>query len=209
MAEYWIIGGGRVGRRAVSRLSGHRLTLVDPAPKIVPAPPDVQVITADGVIWLADNLSPARTPRRIIPALPRHLLAEWLVARLGPDRLRTVPVPEGDAARLPVVGRGGQGEVYVSLADFTCPDDCPEPRDQCPVTGRPRGVPLFERIAALDQDDRPVLVVVSRQLGPGLGGLGPAEMLDVLDRAGQLTGSGLVATACRCHGVVSAVTARP
>ncbi len=209
MAAYWIIGGGHVGRRAVRVLAGrgHRLTVVDPESDPAGLPAEVEFARAEGVGWLAENLHPDRAPRRVIPALPHHLAAGWILATLGPAGWRRTETP--DLSGLPRAGRGPGGDVYLSLADFICPEDCPEPAAVCPVTGRARGRALFERLRDLDRPDRPMVVVVSRQLGPGLGGLRPDELFEARERVAAASGTVLVATACRCHGVVTALTPGP
>jgi hypothetical protein len=186
---------------------GHRLTVVDPRMDPAGLPADVEPVAAEGIDWLARNLCPDRAPRRIVPALPRHLAAEWIMATAGPPGWRRDRVP--DAFDLPLVIDGPEGEIYLSLADFTCPEDCPEPGSICPHTGLPRGRDLFQRLRDLDRPDRPAVVVVSRQLGPGLGGLRPDELLAARRRVSTAAGPVLVATACRCHGVVTALTPGP
>lgn len=211
MATYWIIGHGRVGRQAVNKLSGrgHQLIVVDPDP--APLADDqsrARLIKADGVQWLAERLAAGEAPDHVIPALPRHLAAGWLVKHSrtrGHKRFEIAPVPDDVKAGLPNAMPGPNQEIYASLADFVCPDDCPEPADICPVTGRKREKPLFRRIQDLDKPGRRSLVVVSRQIGPGLGGFRPQALFRLAedaDRAGSLF---LVATACRCHGVVNAL----
>jgi hypothetical protein len=96
---------------------------------------------------------------------------------------------------------GPQGELYLSRARHLCPDDCTEP-DICPVTGEERRQPLFEDLAAASRPSRPILVVSSRQLAPGVGGFSPGDLWHLAKAVDQARGPVLVATACRCHGVV-------
>jgi hypothetical protein len=48
---------------------------------------------------------------------------------------------------------GKAGQVFISHADFICPDNCPEPKDKCTVTGKPRPKDLFRLLRDLDIDD--------------------------------------------------------
>ena len=92
---------------------------------------------------------------------------------------------------------------------FYVPDDCPEPVDRCTVTGRARPLVLFEHLAALDVPGWPVVVVRSRQLAPGVGGFRPSDLLAAERRLCEAGGQVLLATACRCHGVIDALDIPP
>lgn len=211
MKRIWIIGGGRFGGLTIERLSGGRtppeLTIVDPDESrgIGPGRAGRTIRVEDGIRFLADRLGNEPDPDWIVPALPRHLVAEWLCVRLGADRLRRIPVPESLERELPHPFRGESGDMYVSFADFLCPDDCPEPASACTVTGRPRKANLFDRIAELDGPELPVRVVRSHQLAPGVGGVRPARLAALLRDAKRANGPFVVATACRCHGVLTAL----
>jgi hypothetical protein len=71
------------------------------------------------------------------------------------------------------------------------------------MTGKPRKQDMFELIGERDVQDIIPFVIQSRQLGPGVGGYAPADLFDLADRIGRHQGTCLVATACRCHGVIS------
>ena len=98
--------------------------------------------------------------------------------------------------------RGKQGEHYLSLADFLCPDDCPEPARECTVTGRPRGEPMYRRLGRIQSPGWRVGVLRSYQLAPGVGGRKSREMLELKGRLESRGGRWLLGAACRCHGVV-------
>jgi hypothetical protein len=210
----WIIGAGRFGRLAANRLGTRcgreKLFIVDRDREVLSSlrAEGYCVERSDGVDFLVRHLAPSRGPAWIVPALPRHLAFEWLRRKLG--NLVTpapVEVPEALLKDIPVVIHGQEGAVYLSIACHRCPDDCPEPESYCTVTGRPR--PL-EICAYLEQQRQPgwnLVVVRSRQLAPGVGGFPPA---DLWAAAVQLAagGPGLVATACRCHGVMHALNVR-
>ena len=70
------------------------------------------------------------------------------------------------------------------------------------MSGEPRKVSLCDELAALSLPGFAINVVASRQLAPGVGGYPPRALLALArDLAGQ-GGRTLIATACRCHGVV-------
>jgi hypothetical protein len=104
---------------------------------------------------------------------------------------------------MPHALRGNAGQAYVSHADFICPDNCPEPEKICTHTGKPRPLDLFRLLGNVDFDDVLPIVIRSHQLLPGVGGIYPADLLDALDIVRKNSHRPLmIATACRCHGVV-------
>ena len=214
METIWIIGAGRFGRHAATGLSAgrveRRLVLVDPSEDSLAAAagPGRTLIQADGTSYLAQHLYPgieSEVPDWIVPAVPVHLPAEWCLVRLGPERLLRRLVPPEVQRLLPNPMSGPTGDVYVSHARFRCPADCSEPEDICTVTRKPRARNLFEVLGQLQVFPHESLVVRSHQLGAGIGGYRPAQLFSLLS---QIESSGpqlLVSTACRCHGVMTAL----
>jgi len=211
MEKIWIIGIGRFGWMAFQGLSrgkkARHFVLVDPSEEnlLRCAAPNCSLEKGDGVTFLECNLNPGRGPGWIIPALPIHLAAEWLLARLGSERFcRVIPPPEIKFL-LPNPKLGPEGNLYVSHADFMCPDDCAEPRDLCTVTGKRREQNMFEILRGLRFPPFQTLVLRSHQLGPGIGGYRPQHLFHLLEKVERSKGPYLVSTACRCHGVVTAL----
>ncbi|MBI5444509.1 MAG: potassium transporter [Deltaproteobacteria bacterium] len=211
MTPIWIIGAGHFGRHAADGLSrarpGVRLLLVDPCAENLARArgPRRCLEEADGVPFLAQRLGAGDEPEWIVPAVPLHLAVEWCLARLDPGRFRRRPVPPEAELLLPNPMGGPLGDLYVSHARFRCPSDCPEPEDLCTVTRKPRERNLFEVLGELKVPAQESLVVRSHQLGAGIGGYRPAQLLDLLvavERGGERL---LVSTACRCHGVLTAL----
>jgi hypothetical protein len=210
----WIIGAGRFGRHAAAGLSAgrtdRRLVLVDPSEKSLADAegPGRTLVQADGSAYLTRHLHPEAGPDApvwIVPAVPVHLPAEWCLARLGPERLRRHLVPPDVQHLLPNPIDGLRGDVYVSHARFRCPADCSEPEDTCTVTRKPRAQNLFEVLEGLKVPPNESLVVRSHQLGAGVGGYRPAQLCSLLSRLERSGPRLLVSTACRCHGVVTAL----
>ncbi len=202
----WVIGAGRFGRRAAERLSERwRVTVVDPSPGALEAVSGFarEVVREDGVGFLVRELARGCAPDWIVPALPLHLAAEWAVRACSPGRWRRGRVPPGVLAGLPNPLEGAGGDVYVSRATFLCPPDCPEPPDRCWHTGEPRGRDMYRLLADLDAAPARPLVVRSRQLGAGIGGYRPRDLWELREGLDACTGPVLVATACRCHGVIT------
>jgi hypothetical protein len=210
MEEIWIIGVGRFGSLAYRRLSERakkrHFVLVDPVREnlLRCQGPDASLEQSEGVDFLIRRLHSAEhKPDWIIPALPVHLAAEWILSRLRSEGFRRIPVPPETEPLVPNPWRGPEGNVYVSHADFRCPDDCAEPRDLCTVTRKPRKQNMFDLLGELETPLFQSLVIRSRQLGPGVGGYRSEQLFELLRAVKRASGHVLVATACRCHGVIT------
>ncbi len=205
----WILGYGKFGRLAARVLRGLLggevpVVIVDLQPK-GPVPDGAELIVADAVAWLAEHLVSASEVSCIVPALPLHLAARWLETALRREGFLVEPHPLDDdlLATLPHPFRLGPHSAVASHADFLCPDNCPEPESLCTHTGMPRPTPLYQLLADLPLVDCTPLVVTSRQFAPGVGGFFPEDLWQLFDIAKTLApGNLLIATACKCHGVV-------
>ncbi|GAB6061697.1 NAD-binding protein [Deferrisoma palaeochoriense] len=206
--DIWVLGGGRFGTRAATRLAGanRAVLVVDREPAGLAAARDLGVDTrqADAVAFLRGSLGEGRRPDWIVPAVPFHLAAAWCLAELGPGLVRH-PIPPEVERAVPNPFRAAEDEIYASHATWRCPPDCPEPADRCTVTGEPRPKDLFRLLAELDVPPFRPFVLRSHQLAPGVGGYRPEELLSLRDALGAHLGPALVATACRCHGVITGV----
>lgn len=211
MASFLILGAGKFGLLALQRLSAQdpeaRFVVVDHQAAALAKARNLGVagadfIKAEAIPYLAGHLGPGSPWKWLIPMVPLHVAYAWLLAGpLAGQGWGPVAVP-GELENLaPLAIRGPQGELYLSLARHLCPDDCDEPAI-CPVTGEERDQPLFRRLAAASRPELPLLVVASEQLAPGIGGYSPDKLMKLADTVAATSGPLLVATACRCHGVV-------
>jgi hypothetical protein len=204
--SYWIIGGGRFGRLACERLQ-----IARPEAKFVVVDhreinvfSGIERVTADAVGFLTTNMQPD-SATWIVPAIPIHLAYEWFVARLRHEcHLQPRAVPMGLVPLLPNACVGPNGQVYLSNADFRCPDDCPEPSDVCLQTGKPRPRIMHTFLANLAYGEYQSFVIRSHQLAPGVGGYQAATLFEGLERLQRQTGRFLFSTACKCHAVMHA-----
>jgi len=209
MEEIWIIGVGQFGHIAFQRLShdvkNRHFVLVDPVEQhlLKCKGPTTTLRISDGVEFLESYLNKGHQPDWIIPALPVHLAAEWILLHLGPERLRRIPMPAELEMLVPNPIRGPEGNLYVSHAEFRCPADCDEPRDICSVTRQMRKRNMFELLGNLDIEPLKALNLRSQQLGPGIGGYRPQKLWDLMESVKQAMGSLALSTACRCHGVIT------
>jgi hypothetical protein len=217
MASYVILGAGKFGRLALARLSARdpeaRFLVIDrqaaalAEAKAMPVE-RAEMLAGEVIPYLAAQLGPGFPWDWLIPLVPVHVACHWLLA--GPLdmpawELAEVPRDLDDLAALAI--RGAAGELYLSRARHLCPDDCAEP-PVCPVTGEERPEPLYRQLARASRPELPVFVIASRQLAPGVGGYPPAALLEMAPAVAQAPGPLLVATACRCHGVIHGLKRR-
>jgi hypothetical protein len=209
---YLIIGCGRFGGKAVEKLlkkNPHsEITVVDKNRKVIKKVSHLPVESevCDGTSYLKQFLSKGRKVDYIIPAVPFHLAFEFILSQLKAlgGKKRKVPPLTG----LPNPMMGKTGDLYTSLANFLCSEDCPEPARYCTATGKRREKPLYQILKDL-KGPFESKVIRSQQLGPGIGGFRPRKLLDLLEDIKSKKNIGksiLVSTASRCHGVTSALS---
>jgi hypothetical protein len=164
--------------------------------------PDWSRVESEGVAFLAQHLRDDGRWDWIIPMVPVHVAYHWLMAGpLAGSAWQPAAAPEALAGLIPGTRRGSHNEMYLSRARHLCPDDCAEP-EVCPVTGESRDLPLDQELTSLHLAGYEIRVIASRQLAPGVGGYSPQRLLDLARDMGALKGNVLIATACRCHGVI-------
>ncbi|MEW6188342.1 MAG: hypothetical protein AB1585_21700 [Thermodesulfobacteriota bacterium] len=214
MKRIFIVGYGKFGKSALSRIR-HRWTkaevwLIDSRPESlvegVNKRGSLIRVVSDGPRFLFENNTAINDTDWVIPALPRHLAFEWLrlnmQTKTAPGIL-TPPATLGEG--LPfrkIFGRN----LYLSYADFVCPDNCPAPPHYCFKTKKVRPIPLWEGLRAHQGLKGTLAVLESRQLAPGLGGFPFKDLRSILEMARKTGPPFYLATACRCHGVVNGLT---
>jgi len=209
MKEIWIIGIGQFGLLAAEKLpkihNRHHFVLVDPDREnlLRGEGPNRTLEPMDGVSFLNQRLHTSKAPDWIIPALPIHLAAEWCLLRRGLKGLERIAIPPEIDRLVPNPVRDPSGNLYISHADFICPDDCAEPADICTVTQKRRNTNMFELLGRIRITKFRSLVVRSYQLCPGIGGYRPRQLFDLLKQVEKNEEDFLVSTACRCHGVMT------
>lgn len=208
---YLIIGCGRFGSQAVEKLlqkdSRAKIIVVDKSRKALQkvARLPIQTEVGDGIIYLGKFLSEGQNADYIIPAVPLHLAFEFILSQLKPLGAKRSEIPALRGLPNSVMGR--RGDLYTSFADFLCPEDCSEPL-HCSVTGEHRSGPLFRMLMNLTGPFESK-VIHSHQLGQGVGGFRLERLLNLTKALKKKKGQDqriLVSTACRCHGVTSALS---
>lgn len=212
--SYLIIGCGHFGSRAAGELLKKnplsKITVIDKSSRALRKVSALPVETAlsDGRSPLDRFLPEGLSVDYIIPAVPFHLAFEFILLRLRALGARRGKVSTPPSLPNPISGK--KGDLYTSFANFLCPEDCPEPARHCTVTGKRRPKPLYKMLMELHGpfDSK---VIRSEQLGPGVGGFRRVVLLEALMEIKQRvmshpSGLILISTACRCHGVTSALS---
>jgi hypothetical protein len=209
--DFWIIGGGKFGLKAARTArrsnSANKLTLVDKQPAVCRQLDRMgfEAVCMDGIRYLERHLINRRHPHWIIPAIPVHVAYGWIRAKLSSSRKPlSIPVPADLLGELPNPIKGSAGQLYISIADFKCPDNCPEPDDICTHTGKPRPMILHEFLKSIRYRNFKSIVIRSHQLAPGVGGYPPAQLFEALKEVETTQAPVLLSTACSCHGVMEA-----
>jgi hypothetical protein len=211
----WIIGGGKFGLRAAKSLSKkhalNSLTIVE-KDKTVCRQLDrlgFEAVCTDGIQYLERNLTDAQYPDWIVPAIPLHVAYEWIRIKLSKTHtVQKIAAPNDLVRTLPHPIKAGTGQLFISIADFKCPEDCPEPDEICTYTGEPRLMILHEFLRSIQRKDIKTVVIRSHQLAPGVGGYRPAALFEALNQTQASPLPVLLCTACKCHGVMDAFILR-
>ena len=210
--SYLIVGCGHFGSRAVRTLlekNRHaKITVVDREERAFQKIRDLpmRIILDEGVSYLRHLLEGRERIDIIIPAVPFHLAFELLLSSFKPLGAERGGIPPLEGLPNPVIGEAG--DLYTSISDFLCPSHCPEPASHCTVTRKKRKKAVYRILTDLNGpfDSR---VIRSQQLGLGVGGFKATALLDLwekIERGRRSDRLILVSTACRCHGVVSALS---
>jgi hypothetical protein len=214
LTQVFIVGFGKFGKKAltqwVRRREQAQVWIIDSRPEALTALgtgplPGIRIL-ADGPQFLSDYQQWIKDEDWVIPALPVHLAWKWLDLNIETRRrYRTVLPPRSLGFGLPFSRTDRKG-LYLSYADFLCPDNCPAPIRSCFITKEKRAVPLWKFISNQRCPKGTLEVIESRQLGPGVGGYAFKELRRIRDLAKTARPPFFVATACRCHGVIHGLT---
>lgn len=210
METFWVLGAGRFGSLATQLLlqqkRGCSLLLVDSEaePLRQLEAESIQTIRKDAIDFLVDHSGLGH--EWIVPAVPIHLAFAWLCRQLAKEGSVTqLSVPAAIESQVPNPLRAESGALYTSFATFRCPDNCNEPAEICTVTGKTREANLFDLIGNAEVQDYEIRVLRSHQLAPGVGGYQLSALWRLLEDVQWAAEKILVATACRCHGVIDAL----
>jgi hypothetical protein len=210
-ASYLIIGAGEFGARAVKTLNKKYpaaiLTVVDQNQAALDRLEDfpVKKVCSEGASYLEQVLDKETGTDWIIPAAPIHVAYEWVRRQLARTvTIEVIAVPMEVEAMLPNPKRGSEGQLFISYADFRCPEHCTEPYDLCTWTGKPRKGLLYRTVQEIVFEDYRSIVLRSHQLAPGVGGYQVKALRKSLHLVMEAKSPVLYTTACLCHGVIHA-----
>lgn len=211
MKTYWIIGGGHFGQRAANSIrhkeADSKICLIDRRASVCKQMErkGIESVCTEGVRYLVTHLTADNSPDWIIPAIPVHVAFEWIKSKLaGQYSITPIAIPNQLKALLPNPFMMKSAQLYTSNADFLCPENCSEPDEICTYTGQPRPRNLNDYLKSLHYEDFRPVVVCSQQLLPGVGGYTPKALYSALTEIETSPDQILLATACRCHGVLDA-----
>jgi len=212
MNSILIIGAGRFGIKAAKKLSKQygqsAVTILDKNQEVCRTleADAFKAVCTEGIRWLCEHPDAVDHADWVVPCIPVHVAYEWIKCRLKQTDywLQPLTVPLELATQLPNAFAGPNGQLYVSNADFLCPENCPEPDDICTYTGKPRPRILHQTLRDLKYPHHTSVVIRSRQLAPGVGGYPPGDLHRALGQVLQAKGPILLSTACSCHGVMHA-----
>jgi hypothetical protein len=211
MQHFWIIGGGKFGLKAAKELCkanpSDQITLVEHEKTVCRQIRKLgyQTVCMDGLQYLDRHLISAHYPDWIVPAIPLHVAYEWIRAKMSARYvIEGITVPNDLVTALPNPINAEIGQLYISIADFKCPESCPEPDEICTYTGKPRSMILHEFLKSIQLKDFKSVVIRSHQLAPGVGGYKPEALFEALKEIKATRAPLMISTACSCHGVVNA-----
>ncbi len=212
----WIIGGGKFGLRAARALAKKHsltsLTIVEKEEAVCRQLDQLgfEAVCMDGIEYLECNLANEADPDWIVPAIPLHVAFEWIRIKLSKTRtVQKIPIPKALVTELPNPIAADTGQLYVSIADFECPENCSEPDEVCTHTKKPRLMVLHEYLKSIQLKNVKTVVIRSHQLAPGVGGYTPQTLFAALNEIEAARGPVSLATACSCHGILQLFEQKP
>ncbi len=159
----------------------------------------------EGGVFEALKVIELLKPEHIFPTAPIHLSAALIQEKFKLD-----PWFDGIDKVLPgipskILVSVGRGSVVVTYnRDYECQPNCSAP-DRCPVTGILKPAPMYRLLEFAAPDG---FILQSHQLKPGIGALRGDEF-ELLERWAYGKKEVIIGTACRCHGVVTALKREP
>ena len=212
MKRIFVVGFGKFGQLAIPKIQKRwprsDIWIIDQDPENLAQGRDTAAVKVleEGGAFLWEFQDRFRPGDWIIPAVPFHLAGDWFRRILAREHsVRKTKAPGLLGAGLPF-SLHIKSDLYVSLADFECPENCPSPRGFCFRTREKRPHRLWELLGTRVPARGTLHIIQSRQLAPGLGGYRFEDLRKLKDLSPRLIPPVYLATACPCHGVISGFT---
>jgi hypothetical protein len=213
MKKIIILGAGKFGTKAAlslkSRYNNVMITVVDSNRSFLSkiSEKGINTVLSDAILFLLNYSDKDKKDVFIVPAVPIHVAFEWIKDKLSVDyKIEIIDICKKlkDIFVLSIVGK--KGELYVSNADFICPDNCNEPSDICTYTQKPRPLIVYEKLKSFKYKNYQSNVIFSRQAAPGVGGYKLDVLYSSLYNIKKAETPIFLSTACKCHGIVNGFT---
>lgn len=195
-----VVGGGKFGFKAVEFLISEcrDFIVIDRNPYCeVNKKLGIKIYEAgvEKLVEIAEKMN----PEWIFPTASVHVIAEAVKDHFEPWNEVIDCILSGIPMRLVVTS--GNGSIVLSYnRDNTCIENCTSP-EVCPVTKIKRPCPVFEIIRFAYPE---AIVLISHQITPGLGAIKGSDFLGAVKKAKEKE-MVVLATACNCHGVITAL----
>lgn len=194
-----VVGGGKFGLKAVEFLISQRRDFI-----VIDRNPYCEVnkrlgikiyeVGVEKLVEIAEKMN----PEWIFPTASVHVIAEAIKYYFEPWNEVIDCILSGIPPRLVV--SSGNGSIVLSYnRDKICIENCNSP-EVCPVTKIKRPCPVFKIIRFAYPE---AIVLVSHQIAPGLGAIKGLDFLEAVRKAKEKERV-VIATACNCHGVITA-----
>lgn len=195
-----VVGGGRIGEKASDYFFnlGKDFLIIDHDENCRAAKKYPEKFLRAEAKELVEMTEKYR-PDFIIPAAPLHVAAEALTS-LGykaDDRMA-----ESFFSYLPsrIIISFSNGSVAVSYNKDLCLENCRQP-EVCPITKIRKPTEMYELLKFCIPE---AFVLVSETIAAGIGGFKGEVFLELVRKA-RNSNEMIVATACKCHGIVTAL----
>lgn len=212
MRRVLVVGFGKFGQPALPKIRRRwpktGIWIIDKDPAHLTAALEIPAVRVlqDGVDFLWEQREQLEDGDWIIPTVPLHLAGEWLRRILIQNQsVRKITPPAQLGEGLPWALRSKKN-LYVSFADFECPENCPSPKGFCFYTREKRPHRLGDVLAGRSVAQGTLHIIPSRQLAPGLGGFQFEKLHKLESLVHTWKPPVYLATACPCHGVITGFT---
>lgn len=205
--RFILVGFGKFGRLAFDRLktrfSSADFIIVDPILNLDSSLSNerIQLFPGNWGAFLAD-CHELLDPDLIVPVAPSNIAVTYIL--VSKPETEPTDLPKEVALNFQNFSFVDRSTMWMSHANFMCPDDCEE-EETCAITGT-RRTPMFNKIQDISVSGFQTLVIRSSQVLPGVGAYTFHDLRLICESV--VPGKNyLIATSCKCHAIMSAIVA--